>query len=107
MINLSKAEIERLLLNQSNKVMCEMQLMRIKKKYAELQNIWKSYALSSKRTYTQMSRNMRTVMSNLEKEAKETTRTKMALNTMEKKVERGKRKGRSVPAKRYSPSNYT
>ena len=130
MYGLSKKEIERLLLNQSDKVVCERELEKTKKKYMHLRDVWKSYALSSKATYTYMRNRVKNANVQLQKEMEIAKRTGVQLNDMrnrvknanvqiqkemeiakraglqlnafEKKVERSKR-SRSKSVKRYSP----
>ena len=58
---ISKNNLSELLLNQSNKVVCENSLKKLKKeydnilkKYMELRDIWKKYSLSSKKTHNDL-----------------------------------------------------
>lgn len=77
--------LSELLLNQSNKHVCEMMLKRIEKKYKSLQEMWKKYAIDSKHRYIRLSKEHGMVQNDLKEKERTLTKTVRALNLAEAK----------------------
>lgn len=98
-MQVNKAYLEQLLLNQSDKELCERQLRKYKDKYEHLRNSWQNYTMSAKRSYASFKETER-AMRNKEKELRRITNK---LNAFEKKVSRATRATRGKKPNRFSP----
>lgn len=105
-MQVNKKYLEQLLLNQSNKELCERQLKMYKNKYESLRNTWQQYTVSAKQGYEEYKK-MEQVIQNKEREIEEKNRNikhiSNKLNAFEKKVFRATRSTRGKRPNRFSP----
>ncbi|MAZ36893.1 MAG: hypothetical protein CL842_05530 [Crocinitomicaceae bacterium] len=105
-MQVNKNYLEQLLLNQSDKELCERQLKMYKEKYELLRKTWQQYTMSAKKGYEEykkMEQNIKNMEKELEEKNKNVQRISNKLNAFEKKVSRGMRSSRGKHSKRYSP----
>lgn len=92
MYQVSQEELTKLLLNQSDKHVCELMLKKVQGKYKALQDIWKRYAIDSKYRYQDLNREYRSVKKELKSTEEELSKTINALNLAQKKENKMKLK---------------
>lgn len=90
MHQLSSQELSKLLLNQSDKHLCELMLKKVQMKYKNLQEIWKRYAIDSKNSYKTLYKEHRNLKKEYNKRDAQLTKTINALNLAREKTQKMK-----------------
>ena len=90
MHQLSSQELSKLLLNQSDKHLCELMLKKVQMKYKNLQEIWKRYAIDSKKGYQSLYKEHRNLKKEYNKRDAQLTKTINALNLAREKTQKMK-----------------
>ena len=106
-MQVNKSYLEQLLMNQSHKELCELQLEKYKRKYELLRETWQQYTMSAKKGYEEykkMEQNIQTLEKEIEEKNKNIQKISGKMNAFEKKVSRGTRSTRGKEPNRFSPS---